>query len=325
MRVAILHAEIPQDASRDELDVLAEAKSIAGALHELGHETTIVSLSLDLVRASSDLQRAQPDMVFNLVESINGFGQFIYFGPTLLDYLRMPYTGSPTNAIYLTTNKLLTKERLKTAGIATPKWLSGQQVLSKGIYFEPPYMVKPVWEDASVALDDDSLVYEKSLLKPVVRERATHNECFVEAYIAGREFNLSMLAGMRGPEVLPPAEIVFQNYPAGKPQIVGYRAKWQEDSFEYQNTVRQFAFSEEERPLLRQMEQIALQCWHLFQLRGYARVDFRVDTNMVPWVLEVNCNPGIAPDSGFVAAAKKARLPFKQVVDRILQASLRTE
>ena len=67
---------------------------------------------------------------------------------------------------------------------------------------------------------------------------------------------------------------------------------------------------------------IALQCWKLFELRGYARVDFRVDAHNRPWVLEVNANPCISPDSGFVAASQKAGLTFEQVIDRIITDSL---
>ena len=47
-------------------------------------------------------------------------------------------------------------------------------------------------------------------------------------------------------------------------------------------------------------------------------MDFRVDENGNPWVLEVNTNPCIAPDSGFVAAANQADLTFKQIIERII-------
>ena len=57
-------------------------------------------------------------------------------------------------------------------------------------------------------------------------------------------------SGAASAEVLPPAEIVFAGFPPGKPRIVGYCAKWQEDSFEYGRTVRQFDFSPEDRSLL---------------------------------------------------------------------------
>src|SRR5690606_30659415 len=71
-------------------------------------------------------------------------------------------------------------------------------------------------------------------------------------------------------------------------------------------------------PLLRQLSQIAKACWALFDLSGYARVDFRVDANGRPWVLEVNTNPCISPDGGFFAAASRAGLSLQDLLRRII-------
>ncbi len=92
-------------------------------------------------------------------------------------------------------------------------------------------------------------------------------------------------------EVLPPAEIRFINYDNGKPKVLGYKAKWMPDSFEYINTTRHFDFSPNDTDLIAQLESIATHCWSLFDLTGYARVDFRVDSKGVPYVLEINANP----------------------------------
>ena len=141
---------------------------------------------------------------------------------------------------------------------------------------------------------------------------------FVEEFIEGREFNLSILAGESGSQVLPPAEIIFTNYPEGKPKVVGFSAKWKEDSFEYKNTSRTFTFSKTDEPLLHSLREIAQKCWHIFDLSGYARVDFRVDSQNQPYVLEVNANPCISPDSGFFAACNEAGVPFREAVRRIV-------
>jgi D-alanine-D-alanine ligase len=141
---------------------------------------------------------------------------------------------------------------------------------------------------------------------------------FVEEFVDGREFNLSVLAGPDGPQVLPPAEIIFTNFPEGKPKVVGFSAKWKEDSFEYKNTHRTFDFKPSDEQLLAKLMSLAKQCWNVFGLNGYARVDFRVDKNGNPCVLEVNANPCISPDSGFFAACKQAGIPFKDAVKRIV-------
>ena len=123
------------------------------------------------------------------------------------------------------------------------------------------------------------------------------------------------------PVVLPIAEIKFIDFPVEKPKIVGYRAKWDEDSFEFKNTVRHFVDEKKEETLSNQIKQICLKCWEVFDLRGYARVDFRMDENGRLYVLEINANPCISADSGFVAAANKMGLRTKEIVNFIIKDS----
>ena len=59
-----------------------------------------------------------------------------------------------------------------------------------------------------------------------------------------------------------------------------------------------------------------------FDLHGYARVDFRVDGEGRPWILEVNANPCLSPDAGFAAALARADIPFHDAVARILDDAL---
>ena len=84
------------------------------------------------------------------------------------------------------------------------------------------------------------------------------------------------------------------------------------------HTVRRFDFPAQDGALLAELRRVAAQCWNAFGLRGYARVDFRVDAENRPFVLEVNANPCLSPDAGFAAAAARAGLSYLQVVERIL-------
>jgi len=144
---------------------------------------------------------------------------------------------------------------------------------------------------------------------------------FAEAFIEGREFNLGLLDGPNGPTVLPPAEMLFEDFPEGKPRIVGYAAKWHEDSFEYSHTVRRFDLPGQDGALVAEMSRQALACWRLFGLRGWARVDFRVDGAGRPFILEVNANPCLSPDAGFAAGLARAGIPFIEAVGRIAAAA----
>ena len=314
MKAAILFQKVDEKSAVDDLDVLTQKYEISKALGFLGTQTIELPVDLNLEKIKSELLDYKPDFVFNLVESIDGCGQLLYFVPALLERLAIPYSGCSADALFITTNKILTKERMISAAIKTPPWCR-----QRPVPFFPPYIVKPISEDASVDIDEEMVVFTASDLDSIFKACPKDKSYFVEQYIDGREFNLSVLASPDGPQVLPPAEICFIDYPPEKTKVVGYKAKWQSASFEYLHTVRRLDFPTEDTHLLNQLEKIALECWSTFSLTGYARIDFRVDNNGVPWVLEVNANPCISPDSGFIAAAEKVGLSYQQVVERIIK------
>jgi D-alanine-D-alanine ligase len=328
MKIAILHSDVGSCASADEEDVLTQVETVAGALVRLGHEAAPVPFGLDLAAVAARLRASGCAVVFNLVETVGGQGRLIHLAPALLDSLGIPYTGAGMEATFLTSNKLAAKKLLQGHRLRTPEWFGlspspGKEAFPTGAAF----IVKSVWEHASVGLEEDSLVRPRDAddLREEIRRRlgTLGSEAFAERYIDGREFNLSVLADGTGAVVLPPAEIEFVGYGDEKPRIVGYRAKWDEQAYEYHHTPRRFDFGPEDRVLLRSMKRMALRCWTLFGLRGYARVDYRVDRGGRPWILEINSNPCLSPDSGFTAATQRAGLGYDEVIRRILQDTLR--
>jgi D-alanine-D-alanine ligase len=322
-RAVILRGHVDAGAPPDELDVLAQAAAIAEALRGFGWETSELALTLDLASARSALQELAPAFVFNLVESLEGRGCYIHLAPLLLEELGIPFTGSGQQAMFLTSGKTAAKRFLDAAGIRTPPWMDASEVLAAAPSFAPPWIVKNGWEHASIGLEDSSVCEAADRLRATVTRRARREglpNLYVERFIDGREFNLALLGRPHGgePESLPPAEIEFVDYPEGKPRMVGYRAKWHESSREFRRTPRRFGFGPQDQPLLDALARVSRRCWELFGVRGWARVDFRVDPDGVPWVLEINANPCVAPDSGFAAAAARAGMPFRDVVARIV-------
>jgi D-alanine-D-alanine ligase len=281
-----------------------------------------LTLSLDLERAACKLRELSPLAVFNLVESIEGQDRLLHLAATLLDFLGIPYTGTQGEGLYLSSNKLLAKRLLTQAGIATPPWRAAEQLPAAGLDFDPPYLVKSVWDNASQGLEE---IFEstRQLYQHLTAFSSAGRpaDVFVERYIEGREFNLSLLQSGSRAEVLPPAEMLFVDYPPEKPRIVGYAAKWHDDSFEARNTVRRFVDPVREAALCAELGRLSLRCWEIFQLRGYARVDFRVDAAGKPWVLEVNANPCISPDAGFAAALEQAGISYADGIERIVAAA----
>jgi len=324
MKAVILYDRKAREGSNpDQSDALVQAEAIGRALSDLGHESVDMTFSMDIKGFLKEIREAYPQLVFNLVESVEGYGRLIHFPASILDLLAIPYTGAPADGLYLTSSKILAKKILAGAGIPTPPYFSPGDLKKKSIPLTGPYIIKSVWEHASVGLEESSVFSVKSsgqlLGEMEKRQDALGGDCFAEQFIDGREFNLSILASQEGPEVLPAAEMRFIDYPPGKWKVVGYRAKWDDESFESLHTQRSFEFAKSERPLLQNLGDVAKRCWHLFGLRGYTRVDFRVDERNQPWVLEINANPCLSPDAGFVAAAAQAGLSYRQVVHRIIQ------
>jgi D-alanine-D-alanine ligase len=335
MRVALLHNAVPPDASPSDRDVLIQVEAVSGALALLGHEPIPLPCSLDLESTRLGLTRLKPDLVFNLVESLSGSDWLQGCATALLDVMGLPYTGSPTAALFLTNHKPLAKQWLRQARLPTPDWLTadpepttppGAGPPTPPLAPQTPYIIKPVREHASAGMNDQSVVRaaDSISLRQRVRDVAARSgvPLFAERYIEGREFNLSVLAGPEGPEVLPPAEIDFSAFPADKPRIVGYEAKWADDSFEFRNTPRRFDFTSADRPLLADLCRLAESCWQVFGLRGFVRVDFRVDEAGGPWILEINANPCLSPDAGFAAALEQAGIGFDRAVQRIIDDAL---
>ncbi|MDA8091304.1 MAG: GNAT family N-acetyltransferase [Nitrospiraceae bacterium] len=326
MRVAIVYNE-PEVGSPDSLDVLEEVFLVEEALFALGHEPVKVPFASGLPELLKKIERSAPYLIFNLVEAVQEKTEFHPLAAGLFEAAGYPFTGAGYAALAATTDKRITKAVLEAKDIPTAKWTAydgeqdGKVKNFDGLDF--PVIVKPACEDASIGITDESVIRGKSkkLLAeklPRIYKELGGKPLLIEQFIDGREFNVSMIEQNGIPRVLPPAEMLFANWPAGKPRIVNYKAKWHPDAFEYVNTVR--TFKPENAPI-EEIRRICLACWKAFHLSGYARVDMRLDAHNRPYVMEVNANPCIAPFSGFIQAAKFAGLGEKDVVRIMLEAA----
>ncbi len=335
MRIAVVHNATDPEDRPDELDVLVQAEAVSQSLKELGHDVVQMPCTLDLLDIKDRLIAFEPGLVFNLVESLDGHGRLIHLFPGLLDAMGICYTGSRTEALFVTSHKVMAKDRMVLAGLSTPAWFGPHPCDFPFVYKDlvsenkKRWLVKSTWEHGSLGLDDDGPVETKdpAVLLHILEKRASKlgGSCFAEVFVQGREFNLSVLEGPAGSQVLPPAEIIFENYGTQKPAIVGYRAKWDTSSYEYHHTPRRFDFPPSDDLLLQQLISITRRCWEIFGLNGYARIDFRVDLQGNPWILEVNANPCLAPDAGFAAAIDRSGMTFVRAIESIAMNGIPTK
>ena len=317
--VVILHGVTQADPSLDESDTLLQAEQVRVALAGLGYRVTVTPVGHDLSMLAR-LKLRKPDVVFNLIEAMHGDGRLAHVPPLVMESLGLAFTGCSAMALMTTTDKLLTKTILAQAGLPTPGWIGigGEGTPDP----RARYIVKAVSEDASLGLDPGSVVGGLQVPALIAAKTAEFGGTwFAERYIDGREFNVAVIAGPDGPEVLPIAEMTFVDFPDDRPRIVDYAAKWDDTSHAYHHTPRRFDLADSDAGLVRALRRLALDTWRVFDLRGYARVDFRVDEAGRPLVIEVNGNPCLSADAGFMAAAARAGLGQVDVVRRIVRAT----
>ena len=315
----MLHESIKPDARVDELDALVQVEQVTQAIRQLGWQVSTLATGLDLASTITAIRSLAPDCIFNLVESLDGKGSLIHYIPALLSLAEVPYTGADSDAMYLSSQKQLAKQIMHLNQIATAASFDLHDPL---IDDDHRWIVKSRWEHASFGMDDACVVVGRSAAHERILSCQSRlgGEWFAELYLDGREYNISVLEIEGKPRILPVAQMVFSDYPDDKPRIVGYAAKWDSNAPEYTATRREFSVLPE--PELEEINRLVLQCWRAFGLSGYARIDIRCDATGKPWVLEVNANPCLALDAGFVAAARKAGLGYEQLIDHIIQAAL---
>jgi D-alanine-D-alanine ligase len=321
MRVLVLHSDVAPDAPADEKDTLIAARAIGEALESRCHRTILAPFVFDPEGLRALIAAHRSDVVFNMVEAVFGQGELAPVVPTLLEKLNVPFTGCRAAPMALGGDKPLAKKMLRLSGLPTPEW---DEPPFSSVKQDRRYIVKSATEDASLGLDDSAVVVGPTQ----ARERAQFcretygGRWFAEAYVEGREFNVSVLEENGEPRVLPIPEMTFQNWYADRPRIVGYDAKWDDASPESTGTVRRFGSGTDEPALYQRLNELSTAAWRLLRLSGFARVDFRVSAHGEPFILEINPNPALEPSAGFAAAAAEAGMSYAEVIERILSAAI---
>ena len=337
MKVAIVYNEVNPDLYQktkgkakdldfkpvfalESLNPISEYEDMAKSLQKVGYDAYTLNIMDSLQILTKDLEKNKPDVVFNLVEIFKDQPRLEMSFTGILELLNVTYTGAPPMALGTCQNKTLTKRILGTLGIRTPRYkIIKDMERSFRLGLRYPLIVKPAWEDASVGIDNDSIVNNVDALKK--RTEYVFNSfkqpALVEEFIVGRELNVSVF-GDKNPTVLPISEIDFSRMPENLHPIVSFQAKWDPMHEAYHKTIPICpAILPDE--IREEAERMALQCVQAVGTRDYSRVDMRLskDDNKL-YVLEVNPNPDLTEGAGFMRSAKHAGYSYKKTLKMIV-------
>lgn len=311
----------PENKAREDVQNVAE--HLLGVIASGGFAVTALGVNDDVAATLSEIRRREPDVVFNLCESICGDSRFEPLLPLLMEKDGIAFTGSGSFALSLALHKHKAKEILRARQVPTP----GAALLSaadEAVTLDFPLIVKPSREDASVGIYSESVVATGAALSTRVAHVITqyHQPALVEQYIEGREIYVSLLGQAGGPpQVLPFFEIDFSALPADRPRIVSFEGKWVEGSVEYEGTKPVLCELPEE--LRARVAAAARGAFEALELRDYGRVDIRLDAAGTPYVIDVNPNCDLSHQAGgFSRAARAGGLTYDDVVFRILDLAL---
>ena len=329
--IALIYNQEEEVVKGDSQDLIAlqyttkTAQSIYEALCRLGYPTVMVPARNDLEAFARDLSQYSPrnTFVFNVCDGFAGDNFSASLVPQVLKDLGFKYTGSKAEAVRLCTDKARAKRRLIRQGVPTPAY----QLFSKpkgGVSLQFPAIVKPVHEDASMGINENSVVTNASdmfeRVDYVVSEY--RQPALVEEYITGREFSVSMW-GNGTMEVMPISEHDFSAVGDPLKSLLTYESKWIENSFTY-NEFRVICPAELTSVEEENVKNVAVGAFRAIGLRDFGRVDMRYRDG-IPYVLDINELPDLAPDAGFANSAQKAGYPYDKMVDRILSLALHRE
>ena len=303
-------------AASPDLLVLATVEAIETALENEGNTVVRVPVLLD-GKWIDRLRRGKFDVAFNMCEGIDGVAETEPPVIGLLELFGIPYTGSSCYTTSLCLRKPVVNALLDHADLPVPPWITlrrGARIRSVGY----PAIVKPAAEDASIGVEQRSVVRTARALKARVEAMLqSFDEVIVQRYVEGREINV----GIVGDTALPIAEIDFATMPKGMWPIVTYRSKWETGSDEDLGAVPRCPADLPVRSA-NEARRIALEAWRLVGGHGYGRVDMRIDENGRPWILEVNANPDIAPDAGLARMAGVAGVDYATLVRTICELGI---
>ena len=297
-----------------EFDTQETIDALEQALISLGYEVIRIGNIFNLVNYLNGTNRC--DLVFNICEGMFGIAREAQV-PCLLDAYRIPYVFSEPDILNLTLDKGLTKLVLRQAGISTAdfkvvSWISELEYLT--IPF--PLFVKPVAEGTSKGIDGFSLVRDQEQLSNSVNHLLkTYNQpVLVESFLPGREFTVGILGSGDETRALGTLEIHLNDQSPHPFYSYSIKKEWEKYA-SYRLATDDVAIK---------CAEIAVHAWKIIKGKDGGRIDFRLDTDGHPNLIEINPLAGLNPVwSDLPILAKLSGITYNQMIAAIMNSALK--
>lgn len=303
----------------DPPDLIAEfdhedtVNHIEASVREAGHVPVKIGNARKLLERMGDLD---VDIVFNIAEGYEGRSRESQV-PMLLEMARTPYVGADGLTLGLTLDKVLTKKVLIAEGIPTPRYAEVYEPDSVWqVDLTYPLIVKLRCEGSSKGLTPKSVVDTPEQLHAQVAHLAQTYKgapVFIEEFIQGEEFTVALI-GNEQPEVFPVCQIMLDGTTNLGRNFF---------HFAYLRSGADYLCPAKIPELqAKRMQELALRTFRAVECRDFGRVDFRVDAQGTPYVLEINPLPSLSTEDVFMFVAKTKGWTHHQIITKILTAAV---
>jgi D-alanine-D-alanine ligase len=303
----------PLDANA-EFDHPSTIDVIAGAIESCGFKVKRIGNVSSLIEKIGQLD---VDIVFNISEGLSGRNRESQV-PVLLEMAGIPFVGADALTLALTLDKVMAKKIFIAEGIPTPKFFEVKscEELTNSDHCKFPLIVKPRFEGSSKGLSENSRVENLDGLKKQVDYivKTYKQPALVEEFISGQEFTVAII-GNDTPEILPIVQIKIDGRLQLKDKFYTF-ARITSDRLEYICPARI------PQDLKKKINDLALKTYKAVECRDFGRVDFRVDNERNPYVLEINPLPSLSTEDVFMLLAKNTGISYEQMIGKILNAAL---
>jgi D-alanine-D-alanine ligase len=227
----------------------------------------------------------------------------------VLEALDKPYTGSGILASSVSMDKLRTKQMWMGAGLRTPQLYITKKkkpVMESIVNMGFPVMVKPIREGSSIGMS--KVNHEGELLEAWEKAREFDQYVMAEKFIEGTEYTAAIL----GHRALPLVSVATPH------SFFDFNAKYEANDTVYYCPCG----LETERE--KELKTLCLMAFGALGATGWGRIDFILDEQDVPWLIENNTVPGLTDHSLVPMAAQVDGMNFDELVVKILESSLKT-